>query len=86
MNPMQVVGAVGFQHRRLDIPDNMDPIVADIIKKCWQTDPKLRPSFAEIMAALKPLQKTIASSQIPRPVSSNRGLVNLEDQGGARKS
>lgn len=37
MNPMQVVGAVGFQHRRLDIPDNLDPAVADIIRKCWQT-------------------------------------------------
>lgn len=66
MNPMQVVGAVGFQHRRLDIPDNVDPVVADIIKKCWQTDPKLRPTFAEIMAALKPLQKPITSSMIPR--------------------
>ncbi|KAF5445490.1 hypothetical protein F2P56_034536 [Juglans regia] len=38
MNPMQVVGAVGFQHRRLDIPDDMDPAVADIIQKCWQTN------------------------------------------------
>lgn len=37
MNPMQVVGAVGFQHRRLDIPDDMDPAIADIIQKCWQT-------------------------------------------------
>lgn len=37
MNPMQVVGAVGFQHRRLDIPDDMDPTIADIIRKCWQT-------------------------------------------------
>ena len=37
MNPMQVVGAVGFQHRRLDIPDDMDPSIADIIRKCWQT-------------------------------------------------
>ncbi|XP_075516801.1 putative serine/threonine-protein kinase SIS8 [Primulina tabacum] len=63
MNPMQVVGAVGFQHRRLEIPDNMDPVVADIIRKCWQTDPKLRPSFTEIMALLKPLQKTITSKQ-----------------------
>ncbi|CAN1266861.1 Probable serine/threonine-protein kinase SIS8 [Linum perenne] len=62
MNPMQVVGAVGFQHRRLDIPSDMDPAVADIIQKCWQTDPKLRPTFAEIMAALKPLQKPITSS------------------------
>lgn len=66
MNPMQVVGAVGFQHRRLDIPDDVDPVVADIIRNCWQTDPKLRPTFAEIMAALKPLQKPITSSQVPR--------------------
>eukprot|EP00268_Persea_americana_P046749 TRINITY_DN4829_c0_g1_i8.p1 TRINITY_DN4829_c0_g1~~TRINITY_DN4829_c0_g1_i8.p1 ORF type:complete len:1087 (-),score=268.39 TRINITY_DN4829_c0_g1_i8:727-3636(-) len=66
MNPMQVVGAVGFQHRRLDIPDGMDPVIADIIRQCWQTDPKQRPSFAEIMAALKPLQKHTAA-QVPRP-------------------
>ncbi|KAF3437192.1 hypothetical protein FNV43_RR19945 [Rhamnella rubrinervis] len=70
MNPMQVVGAVGFQHRRLDIPDDMDPTIADIIRKCWLTDPRLRPTFAEIMAALKPLQKPINSSQVPRPSSS----------------
>ena len=37
MNPMQVVGAVGFQHRNLDIPNDMDPAIADIIRKCWQT-------------------------------------------------
>jgi serine/threonine protein kinase len=55
MNPMQVVGAVGFQHRRLDIPGSVDPAVAEIIKRCWQTDPRLRPSFSEIMAALTPL-------------------------------
>ncbi|OAY70760.1 Serine/threonine-protein kinase EDR1 [Ananas comosus] len=66
MNPMQVVGAVGFQHRRLDIPDDMDPVIADIIKKCWQTDPKKRPSFSEIMAALKPLLKAAASTQVLR--------------------
>ncbi|KAF2554668.1 hypothetical protein F2Q68_00013603, partial [Brassica cretica] len=37
MNPMQVVGAVGFQHRRLEIPESVDPRIADIISKCWQT-------------------------------------------------
>lgn len=35
MNSMQVVGAVGFQGRRLDIPKNVDPIVAEIISECW---------------------------------------------------
>ncbi|KAG4999341.1 hypothetical protein JHK87_020413 [Glycine soja] len=73
MNPMQVVGAVGFQHRRLDIPDNVDPAIADIIRQCWQTDPKLRPTFTEIMAALKPLQKPITASQVHRlSVQSSR--------------
>ncbi|XVF42115.1 hypothetical protein PTKIN_Ptkin01aG0334100 [Pterospermum kingtungense] len=37
MNPMQVVGAVGFQHRRLDIPKELDPLVARIICECWQS-------------------------------------------------
>ncbi|KAL5208249.1 hypothetical protein ABZP36_032684 [Zizania latifolia] len=66
MNAMQVVGAVGFQNRRLDIPDKIDPRIAEIITKCWQTDPKLRPSFAEIMAALKPLLKNTTSTPAPR--------------------
>ncbi|GMI99514.1 SUGAR INSENSITIVE 8 [Hibiscus trionum] len=72
MNPMQVVGAVGFQHRRLDIPDDVDPAIAEIIRKCWHTDPKLRPTFAEIMAALKPLQKPITSAQVPRSAASSK--------------
>lgn len=33
----------------------------------YYRDPKLRPTFAEIMAALKPLQKPIVGSQVPRP-------------------
>lgn len=63
MNPMQVVGAVGFQQRTLDIPENMDPVIVKIIRQCWQSDPALRPSFAEIMAALKPLQRPLTQAQ-----------------------
>lgn len=64
MNPMQVVGAVGFQNRRLDIPKDLDPLVGRIIWECWQTDPNLRPSFAQLTVALKPLQRLAASPQI----------------------
>ncbi|KAL9249166.1 putative serine/threonine-protein kinase SIS8 [Drosera capensis] len=69
MNAMQVVGAVGFQHRRLDIPDNVEPVIADLIRRCWQTDPRLRPSFFEIMAALKPLQKAPSAQAAARSTS-----------------
>ncbi|XP_010428298.1 PREDICTED: serine/threonine-protein kinase EDR1-like isoform X2 [Camelina sativa] len=80
MNAMQVVGAVGFQHRRLDIPDFVDPAIADIIRKCWQTDPKLRPSFAEIMASLKRLQRPVTGSNIPRPVPTSSSVATEHEQ------
>ncbi|XWS17642.1 hypothetical protein CRYUN_Cryun33cG0085000 [Craigia yunnanensis] len=37
LNPIQVVGAVGFQNRRLEIPEDIDPMVAQIMRECWQT-------------------------------------------------
>ncbi|XP_012451366.1 serine/threonine-protein kinase EDR1 isoform X1 [Gossypium raimondii] len=57
LNPMQVVGAVGFQNRRLEIPEDIDPMVAQIIRECWQTEPHLRPSFAQLMSRLRRLQR-----------------------------
>ncbi|PIA44945.1 hypothetical protein AQUCO_01700489v1 [Aquilegia coerulea] len=62
MNQMQVVGAVGFQNRRLDIPKELDPLVATIIRECWQTDPNLRPSFSQLTAALQSLQRLVIPS------------------------
>ncbi|KAK7277864.1 hypothetical protein RJT34_22883 [Clitoria ternatea] len=78
MNPMQVVGAVGFQNRRLEIPKEVDPIVARIIWECWQQDPNLRPSFAQLTVALKPLQRLVIPSHqdqvappMPQEISVN---------------
>ncbi|KAJ6816620.1 serine/threonine-protein kinase EDR1-like [Iris pallida] len=61
MNPMQVVGAVGFQNRRLDIPKEVDPMIAKIITECWDSEPNQRPSFAQIMSTLKQLQHLVVS-------------------------
>lgn len=62
MNPMQVVGAVGFQDRRLEISSSVDPLVARIIWECWQKEPSLRPSFAQLTNALKSLQRLVVPS------------------------
>ncbi|XP_051119382.1 serine/threonine-protein kinase EDR1 [Andrographis paniculata] len=57
MNSMQVVGAVGFQGRNLEIPPTVDPLVAGIISDCWSRNPQARPSFAQIITRLKSLQR-----------------------------
>lgn len=79
MNQMQVVGAVGFQDRRLDIPKEVDPIVASIIRDCWQKDPNLRPSFIQLTSYLKTLQRLVipshqetASNHVPYEISLYR--------------
>ncbi|KAL5559267.1 hypothetical protein UlMin_035478 [Ulmus minor] len=56
LNPMQVVGAVGFQNKRLEIPEDIHPEVAQIIHDCWQREPNLRPSFTQLMVRIKGLQ------------------------------
>lgn len=35
MNPMQVVGAVGYQGARLQIPEEIDSTIAAMIQACW---------------------------------------------------
>ncbi|KAL8264162.1 hypothetical protein R6Q59_022292 [Mikania micrantha] len=57
MNSMQVVGAVGFQFRHLDIPDHVDPVAARIISDCWHLEPQSRPSFKEIISRLRSLRR-----------------------------
>jgi hypothetical protein len=32
---LQVVAAVGFKGRRLDIPKDLNPLVAQLIESCW---------------------------------------------------
>eukprot|EP01018_Ginkgo_biloba_P040140 Gb_11687 [translate_table: standard] len=70
LSPAQVVGAVGFQNRRLLIPQDMNPEIATVIESCWANDPRQRPSFANIMDALKPLVKPPATQPICGGMSS----------------
>ncbi|CAI7861993.1 unnamed protein product, partial [Closterium sp. NIES-54] len=66
LNAMQVVGAVGFQQRRLDIPASVDPAVSEIIRACWAEKPSERPSFSQIVHELKALHKRWTSPVSPR--------------------
>ncbi|KAI3743502.1 hypothetical protein L1987_61212 [Smallanthus sonchifolius] len=53
----QVVAAVGYKHKRLEIPRDVNRQVAALIEACWATEPWKRPSFASIMESLRLLIK-----------------------------
>ena len=57
----QVVGAVGWGHARLPLPDGVHPVLRALIGRCF-ADPAERPSFSEILDILKPLQAPLAAA------------------------
>nr|XP_043630470.1 LIM domain kinase 2 [Erigeron canadensis] len=59
MNPLQVVGIVGFMDRRLDLPEDIDPSLSSIIQDCWQSNPALRPSFENIMMRIPGIMQNL---------------------------
>lgn len=59
LNPMQVVGAVGFMGQQLDIPESADPNLAALVRDCCNSNPMFRPNFQEITDRLKELQRQL---------------------------
>ncbi|CAM8921386.1 unnamed protein product [Rhodiola kirilowii] len=60
LNAMQVIAAVGFMDRQLEIPKDVDPEWVSIIQSCWNSDLKSRPTFLELLERLKIVQKNCA--------------------------
>ncbi|CAK7343378.1 unnamed protein product [Dovyalis caffra] len=71
LNPAQVVAAVGFKGKRLEIPRDLNPQVAALIEACWANEPWKRPSFASIMESLRSLIKLPA----PQPGRADMTLL-----------
>ncbi|KAJ8765898.1 hypothetical protein K2173_020414 [Erythroxylum novogranatense] len=63
LNQAQVVAEVGFKGERLEIPSNVNPMVAALIDLCLAQDPSERPPFSYIKETL---QKLI-NSMYPKP-------------------
>jgi len=69
MNPMQVVGAVGFAGKQLEIPSETDPLVAKICQECWNVKPRERPSFEELAVQMRAVAKVPSQPSIGTPSS-----------------
>ncbi|OVA04645.1 Protein kinase domain [Macleaya cordata] len=67
LNAAQVIAAVGFKNRRLEIPSNVNPQVATLIEACWAHEPWRRPSFSSIMDTLKALIKPTTPTSWEEP-------------------
>jgi Protein tyrosine and serine/threonine kinase len=48
-----------FQGLRPTIPEGTHPKLIELLEKCWQYDPSLRPNFSEILDILYNIAKEV---------------------------
>ncbi|KAG6783632.1 hypothetical protein POTOM_009293 [Populus tomentosa] len=63
LSPLQAAVGVVQQGLRPPIPSHSHPELADLLKRCWQRDPFLRPEFSEILELLQQLERTVADER-----------------------
>ncbi|KAK1303427.1 Serine/threonine-protein kinase HT1 [Acorus calamus] len=59
LTPLQAAVGVVQKGLRPTIPKNTLPKLAELLEKCWQQDPTLRPDFSEIIENLKQIAKEV---------------------------
>ena len=66
----QILCVVVDNKQRPPIPENLDPRLKSLISKCWDPDPKKRPSFAEIV-------KQFTNGDVSYPGTSRTEFVHI---------
>ncbi|KAL9231866.1 hypothetical protein vseg_007032 [Gypsophila vaccaria] len=63
LTPLQAAVGVVQKGLRPTIPKNCNPKLAELLEKCWQQDPALRPNFSEIIPILQQIAKEVSSGE-----------------------
>ncbi|KAK9666747.1 hypothetical protein RND81_14G208100 [Saponaria officinalis] len=63
LTPLQAAVGVVQKGLRPTIPKNCHPKLAELLEKCWQQDPALRPNFSEIIPILQQIAKEVSSGE-----------------------
>lgn len=74
MTPLQAALGVR-QGNRPELPENTHPGLLDLMQRCWDTDPVVRPSFSEIEVELEELLKLVQASG----ETSEQGRVTADE-------
>ena len=76
----QVAWLVVEKGERLMIPSSCPPSFGKLMEKCWLVDPKLRPSFKQILNQLKTMSEDESLSDLTNSFLDHKGVWKKEIQ------
>ncbi|KAE8698753.1 ACT-like protein tyrosine kinase family protein isoform 2 [Hibiscus syriacus] len=77
LTPLQAAVGVVQKGLRPTIPKHANPRLTELLERCWQQDPALRPDFAEIIEILQQIAKEVGDEGEDRRKSSGGFLSVL---------
>ncbi|MQM00322.1 hypothetical protein Taro_033059 [Colocasia esculenta] len=82
LTPLQAAVGVVQKGLRPTIPKSTHPKLAELLDKCWQQDPSLRPDFSEILDILQQITKEISDeTNDHRKDKSSGGFLSVLRRG-----
>ncbi|KAL6492993.1 hypothetical protein OROGR_032752 [Orobanche gracilis] len=83
LTPLQAAVGVVQKGLRPTIPGHTHPLVVELLERCWQQEPSLRPEFSEIIEILQYMAKEILEEEYQkeksgRTVSAHRRMADKE--------
>ncbi|KAK9070856.1 hypothetical protein SSX86_009424 [Deinandra increscens subsp. villosa] len=79
LTPLQAAVGVVQKGLRPTIPKNTQPKLAELLEKCWQQDPSLRPDFTEIIEILTQIAKEVGEDVDDR--RKDKGFLSVLRRG-----
>ncbi|KDP26301.1 hypothetical protein JCGZ_22286 [Jatropha curcas] len=81
LTPLQAAVGVVQKGLRPTIPKNTNSKLAELLERCWQQDPALRPDFAEIIEILRQIMKEVGDESDGRKDKSSGGFLSVLRRG-----
>ncbi|XP_076926754.1 serine/threonine-protein kinase STY46-like [Bidens hawaiensis] len=81
LTPVQAAIGVVQKGLRPTIPKNTQPKLAELLGRCWQKDPSLRPNFSEIIDILKRITTEVEIMEEKRAEKGSNRFLSLLKRG-----
>ncbi|XP_010531520.2 PREDICTED: serine/threonine-protein kinase STY46-like [Tarenaya hassleriana] len=75
LTPLQAAVGVVQKGLRPTIPKSTQPKIAELLERCWQQDPQLRPDFSEVIDILLHISKDVGEESEEKRRSSGGGGI-----------
>ncbi|KAK2974310.1 hypothetical protein RJ640_026871 [Escallonia rubra] len=81
LTPLQAAVGVVQKGLRPTIPKHTNTKLAELLERCWQQDPTLRPDFPEIIEILQQISKEVGDDGEGRKEKSSGGFLSVLRRG-----